>query len=127
MMNEAVQMDEATLNQHTQTVIDVVAKVGHGDSPIVLNLEGVATFTRRFIILSGADEDEASRIAFLVESTMKEQNVDLFRKEGLNTDWCLLDFGDFIVHCFTKASRQFYNLEKLWRDAPRLEQFAVPA
>ena len=56
------------------------------------------------------------------EQMKKQLNARVVRIEGYQTgEWILLDYGDFIVHIFEKKAREFYDLERLWRDAKRVE------
>lgn len=91
---------------------------------VVLDLRAVANFTDCFIIASGANIRQVQAIADAVEETLKRHGTRPARIEGYNAaEWVLIDYGDFIVHVFEGKARQFYDLERLWRDASRV---AVP-
>ena len=89
----------------------------------VLDLRQVATFTEFFIIANGANQRQVQAIADEITEQLKKQlNVRAIRVEGYAAgEWALLDFGDFIVHVFDKDAREFYDLERLWRDAQKVE------
>ncbi|HBE81185.1 MAG: ribosome silencing factor [Blastocatellia bacterium] len=86
---------------------------------VVLDLREIASFTEFFVIASGANQRQVQAIADEVREQLKKQlGSRLVRIEGYNSgEWVLLDFGDFIFHIFDKDAREFYDLERLWRDA----------
>jgi len=92
----------------------------------VLDLRDVASFTEFFIICSGANQRQVQAIADQIEEQLKKQlTTRPVRIEGYSSaEWVLLDYGDFIVHIFNKESREFYDLERLWRDARKVD---IPA
>lgn len=90
---------------------------------IAIDLREVASFTEFFVIVSGANQRQVQAISDEITERLKEQlNSRVIRIEGYNSgEWVLLDYGDFIVHIFEKKAREFYDLERLWRDAKRVE------
>lgn len=88
-----------------------------------IDLREVASFTEFFIIASGANARQVQAISDEITEKLKEQlNSRVIRVEGYSSgEWVLLDYGDFIVHIFEQKARQFYDLERLWRDAKRVE------
>jgi ribosome-associated protein len=89
---------------------------------VVLDLRELASFTDYFLITSGSNVRQVQAIADAVLEKLKEQGRRAERVEGYNTaEWILLDYGDFIVHVFEDKSRKFYDLERLWREAKRVE------
>ena len=91
-----------------------------------LDLREVATFTEFFIIASGANQRQVQAIADEIDEQLKKQlQIKPVRTEGYGSaEWILMDYGDFIVHIFEQKAREFYDLERLWRDAGRVE---IPA
>lgn len=89
---------------------------------VALDLREVATFTEFFIIASGANQRQVQAIADEIEEKLKKELKSRpVRTEGYSTaEWVLMDYGDFIVHIFEKNAREFYDLERLWRDAIRV-------
>jgi ribosome-associated protein len=89
----------------------------------VLDLRDIASFTEVFIIASGANQRQVQAIADEIQDQLKKQlQTRPIRIEGYGTgEWSLLDYGDFIVHIFNKEAREFYDLERLWRDARKVE------
>ena len=89
---------------------------------VVLDLREVASFTDYFLIASGGNVRQVQAIADEVVERLKRSGARALRVEGYRTaEWVLLDYGDFIFHVFEEKARRFYDLERLWRDAARVE------
>jgi ribosome-associated protein len=90
---------------------------------VAIDLREIASFTEFFVIASGANQRQVQAISDEIGEQLKKQlNQRVIRIEGYNSgEWILLDYGDFIVHIFEKKAREFYDLERLWRDAKRVE------
>lgn len=90
---------------------------------VALDLREIASFTEFFIIASGANQRQVQAISDEINEQLKKQlGSRPVRVEGYRTaEWILLDYGDFVVHIFDKNAREFYDLERLWRDARRVE------
>jgi len=90
---------------------------------VVLDLRKIASFTEFFFISDGANQRQVQAIADeITEQLKKQMGRKPVRIEGYRSaEWVLLDFGDFIIHIFNKDARDFYELERLWRDAGRVE------
>ena len=88
-----------------------------------LDLRDIASFTEHFVIATGTNQRQVQAIADEIsERLKKELGLRAVRIEGYNTgEWVLLDYGDFVFHIFNETSREFYDLERLWRDARRIE------
>ena len=72
-----------------------------------------------FVIASGRTDTQVQAIAENVIEKLKEAGETLFRREGFREGlWVLLDFGNVVVHLFREEERRFYDLERLWGDAP---------
>ena len=85
----------------------------------VLDLRNLTTMTDYFIICSADSDTQVKAIADEVDGGLREEGIKSWHKEGYKAlPWVLLDFVDVIVHVFKKDARDFYNLEKLWGDAP---------
>ncbi len=88
-----------------------------------LDLREIASFAEFFVICSGANQRQVQAICDEIEEQLKKQLKSRpVRIEGYRTaDWVLLDYGDFIVHIFEQKAREFYDLERLWRDAKKVQ------
>lgn len=95
---------------------------------VVIDLRDIASFTEFFIITSGTNQRQVQAIADEINEQLKKQlSAKPVRIEGYNTaEWVLLDYGDFIVHIFEQKAREFYDLERLWRDAKKVEIESAP-
>lgn len=86
----------------------------------VLELAEVSDFTDLFLICSGTNERQVQAIADNIEDELRKQQVRPLHVEGQNrARWILMDYGgDMVIHIFHQEARQFYDLERLWSDAP---------
>lgn len=84
-----------------------------------LDLRSLTSFTDYFVIASADSDTQVKAIADCIEDNLTLEGVKCLHKEGFTgLNWVLLDYVDVVVHIFLKESRNFYNLEKLWGDAP---------
>ncbi len=91
----------------------------------ILNLTDISGFTDYFVICSGMSDRQVQAVADSVEKTMSSQSHGLLSAEGYSDGrWVLMDFGDVVVHVFLDALREYYDLENLWADAPKVQ---IPA
>lgn len=92
------------------------------DDIVLLDLRGISSFTDFFVICSGSSEPQIKAISSSVRQYAREgAGQKLFREDGFPaTQWIAVDFGEVIVHIFHDERRAFYDLESLWKDAPRL-------
>ena len=89
---------------------------------LVLRLIAITEFTDYFIICTGNSTRQTQAIADAVTDKLKEVKLRPMHTEGFTTgEWILIDYGSFVVHIFTTEARRFYDLERLWRDAERIE------
>ena len=90
----------------------------------VLDVRGLTSLADYFILASARSDTQVRAIAEAVEETCKRADRRPISIEGLrHGQWALLDYGDLVVHVFYGPVREFYDLERLWSQAPRL---AVP-
>jgi len=89
---------------------------------VVLDVTQVSGITSYFMICSAQSDRQVKAIVGAIEEGVAEMaGTRPLAVEGADTyDWVLMNFGYFLVHVFTQEARQFYELERLWRDAPRL-------
>lgn len=89
----------------------------------ILDLRQIASFTEFFVIADGANQRQVQAIADEINEQLKKQaGRRPVRIEGYKSaEWVLLDYGDFIVHLFNTEARDFYDLERLWRDAGKVD------
>jgi ribosome-associated protein len=83
---------------------------------------GFLGITDHFLICSAPSDRQVKTIAEEVEVRLKQDGLPPIRTEGKpDTGWVLIDYGDFVVHVFSDEMREYYDLERLWKDAPRPE------
>jgi ribosome-associated protein len=88
---------------------------------VVLDLRGISSATDFFFIATGNSDIHVRGIAEHIIEELKRQDVRPDHVEGLRSGrWVLIDYIDFVVHVFHPAARDFYQLERLWGDAPYL-------
>jgi ribosome-associated protein len=89
---------------------------------VVLRLSAITEFTDYFVICTGNSSRQTQAIADAVIEELKKIKTRPLHTEGYNNaEWILIDYGAFVVHIFTEESRSFYDLERLWRDAEKVE------
>jgi ribosome-associated protein len=89
---------------------------------VVIEVGDLIAITEYFVISSGSNDRQVRAIAEEVERQVKGNGgLSPRAVEGLDdARWVLMDYGDFVVHVFSDEARSFYDLERLWSDAPRL-------
>ncbi len=89
---------------------------------VAIDIRKIAAFAEFFLICSGTSTRQVQAIADEVIQRLREElEARPLHLEGYEAGtWVLLDYGDLIVHVFTEESREFYQLERLWRDAERI-------
>jgi ribosome-associated protein len=86
----------------------------------LLDLRGLSGFTDYFVIVSADSSRQVRALAERVEERLAGANVRMLHREGAGeARWILLDYHDVVVHIFDEQTRQFYDLERLWGDAPK--------
>ncbi|MGI8792148.1 MAG: ribosome silencing factor [Acidimicrobiales bacterium] len=94
-----------------------------GSDTIILEVGPILAITEAFVITSGSNPRQVRTIADEVEDRVKAIGGPApLRIEGLDdARWVLIDYGDFVVHVFNAEVREYYELERLWGDAARME------
>jgi ribosome-associated protein len=89
---------------------------------VVLDLRGISTATDYFLVVSGTSDTHVKAVADHIIDELKKEGTRPSHVEGLRAGrWVLIDYIDFVVHVFHPAAREFYQLERLWGDAPMHE------
>lgn len=89
---------------------------------LMLEMAGILDITDYFLICSGATDRQTKSISDEIQRQLRDAGRKPFRSAGEELgDWILLDYVDFIIHIFTEETREFYRLERLWKDAPRMK------
>jgi ribosome-associated protein len=91
-------------------------------NPVLLELKEITSFTDYFLLLSGKSDRQVKAIAQAIEEALKRKGICPLGQEGaLGGKWILMDYEDVVVHIFLEPIREFYDLEGLWIDAPRID------
>lgn len=89
---------------------------------IIMDLEHLTLIADYFVITHGESSPQLKAISNHISRTAKNKKIRLLNVEGKpETGWILLDFGDVIVHIFSKEKREFYNLEYIWQEAKLID------
>jgi ribosome-associated protein len=89
---------------------------------VILDLRRESSFTDFFLLISGANQKQLLAIADAIEDTLRAQELRPSHVEGYpRQEWILLDYVSFVIHIFTPRTRSFYDLERLWGGATRVE------
>ena len=88
---------------------------------VMLDLRRVAPFADYFVIMSAGSTRQIQALEEDISQALKTEQVHRFHREGTPASgWVLLDFSDVVVHIFGAEEREFYNLERLWYQAPQV-------
>lgn len=86
---------------------------------MVLNMKGISLIADFFVICHGNSDKQVQAIAREIKEKASELGHDIKRMEGFDeAKWVLIDLGDIVAHIFHRDERSYYNLERLWGDAP---------
>jgi ribosome-associated protein len=89
---------------------------------MALRVAELLVVTDYFLLATGANDRQVASIADAVEEALRAEGEKPMGREGERENrWVLLDYGAYVVHVFQPTERDFYRLEKLWSDAPRLD------
>ncbi|WP_022880979.1 ribosome silencing factor [Gryllotalpicola ginsengisoli] len=111
-----------TASEHAKELLQLAAVAADskaGEDLVALDVSEPLPFADIFLLVSGNSERNVVAIAGEVEDRLTEAGAKALRREGREQGrWVLLDFGDLVVHVFHQEDRQYYSLERLWRDCP---------
>ena len=89
---------------------------------IILDMADLTVLTDYFVICSGSTNAQVRAIIEAVEKSLAEEGVYPLRREGDHVSrWALMDYGGVVVHVFHHVERDYYRLEELWKQAPRVD------
>ncbi|MBT8165492.1 MAG: ribosome silencing factor [Acidimicrobiia bacterium] len=93
-----------------------------GIDVVLLDVHELLVITDIFVLASGNNRRQVQALIDAVEEALRLDNRKPLRREGQDdAQWVLLDYGDIVVHVFDTPTRDYYDLERLWGDAPRLD------
>ncbi|MBI5747009.1 MAG: ribosome silencing factor [Nitrospirae bacterium] len=112
-----------TIDPEEKAVISAIAAgEKKGIDIVLLDVSGLTTIADYFLICSGESERQVKAITEAITESLQKKGVKPSSIEGDKALlWVLIDYRDLIVHTFKKEAREFYALEKIWADAPRID------
>jgi len=94
--------------------------------PLVIDLRGISSVSEYFVIVTGTSDRHVQAVAENIMEAFKSIGVKTLGEEGFREGrWILLDYGEIVVHVFLEPVREYYDIERLWIDAPRLDLTGV--
>ncbi|GAA6237775.1 MULTISPECIES: ribosome silencing factor [Apilactobacillus] len=109
----------------SKDTLEVVVKAAdskRANNIVALNVHEVSLMSDYFVIMDATSNRQVKSIADEIVDQAEAANVEVQQVEGKDTaKWILVDLGDVIVHVFQSDEREYYNLEKLWSDAPSVK------
>lgn len=89
---------------------------------VLLDVHELLVITDIFVIASGSTNRQVKALIDAVEESLRSIDRKPLRREGEDdAQWVLLDYGDIVIHVFDTPTRAYYDLERLWGDAPRID------
>jgi ribosome-associated protein len=117
-----------TLRQQVSQVMGACVEKKAEDIAILEMEKDSGVFTDYFVVCSGTNPRQIQAIADEVEQRLEKVGLHPTHVEGYKqADWVLLDYVDFVVHVFSQKARKYYDLERLWKAARRLEPSELAA
>src|SRR6516162_9074256 len=115
-------MKKTELNKQVAAAIQACLDKKAEELSILEMEKGSGAFTDYFVLCNGTNPRQVQAIADEVELRLKKAGLRATHIEGYNqAEWVLIDYVDFVVHIFSEKARKFYDLERLWKSAKRLE------
>jgi ribosome-associated protein len=113
---------EALTAEQTVRLAVGAADAKHGRDILALNVRDLTSIADYFLLITAGSAAQAEAIYDAIDAALSAQGVEPLHVEGkADGTWILMDYADVIIHIFREESREFYGLERLWGDAPRLD------
>lgn len=110
---------------NSKEIMEIAVKAAdskHANDIEVLDISKVSIMTDYFVIMDANSQRQVDAIVQEILDKEGENNVEIGHVEGKrDSEWILIDLHDVVIHVFTTEQRSFYNLEKLWSDAPSVD------
>jgi|Deesub1362B_J571_1020462.scaffolds.fasta_scaffold18717_2 ribosome-associated protein len=121
MHEEQSTMETSVDSKEKSLILVRLARSRRATDLVVLDLRNLVTYTDYFVICTGRSDRQVRAIAEHLEAELRGKKIRPRSVEGMTTGrWVLMDFDDVVVHIFQREVREFYDLEGLWADAPRV-------
>lgn len=109
----------------TESILKLVVeliKEKNGQEIVVIDVRDKVSYTDYLIIASGRSDKQVRAISDHIQYKLRERGISPLGVEGeKGATWILLDYGSLIIHIFQEEPRQYYDLESLWMDAPKID------
>ncbi len=120
-----VRREEQSLLEESSQDHALIAAAGADEARaldiVILDMRALTTICDYFVICHGRSPIHVRSVADEIEKAMQQRQLAQHHREGrAQATWIVLDYLDVVVHIFTKETRDFYGLERLWGDAPRI-------
>jgi len=114
------------MSDSSKEMVKIISKAMDAKQAVdieVIDISEISSIADYFVICSGNNQPQVDAIIDSVEYEMYKAGFNGARTEGAKnaSDWILMDFGDVVVHVFSKDARSFYNLERIWKDGKKVE------
>ncbi|SDZ24454.1 ribosome silencing factor [Thermoactinomyces sp. DSM 45892] len=107
---------------HLAQLAATVAEDKKAHSVTILDIRGLSVFADYFVVCHGNSQTQVQAIVTGIKEKMNEEGIPIRGVEGFqDARWVLVDLGDVVVHVFHRDERDFYDLERLWGDAPKID------
>ena len=115
-------MNKAEVRAQVATAVHACQEKKAQDISVLQLDEQASGFTDYFVLCSGGNPRQVQAISDDIDQRLSAAGVEPKHIEGYNqADWVLMDYVDFVVHIFSESARKFYDLERLWKTAKRVE------
>lgn len=109
----------------SKKTLELVVKAADGrraEDIVAMKVDQISPMADYFVVMTGGSNRQVQAITNAIVEMAHEHQLEIGSVEGKNAaQWVLVDLGDVVVHIFREETRQFYNLEKLWSDAPLVD------
>lgn len=109
----------------SKDTLELVVKAADGrraEDIVAMKVDQISPMADYFVVMTGGSNRQVQAITNAIIEAAHEHQLEIGSVEGKNAaQWVLVDLGDVVVHIFREETRHFYNLEKLWSDAPLVD------
>jgi len=113
---------EALTAEQTVRLAAGAADAKHGRDILALHVRDLTSIADYFLLISAGSTAQVEAVCDAIDAALSARGIEPLHVEGrADGQWVLMDYADVIVHVFREESREFYGLERLWGDAPRLD------
>ncbi len=116
---------ELARTRNTEEVVISLARAAENkkaEDIVILKIGELLRICDYFLIMTSTSPPQADTLIETIREEAKRRSINVFKSSiSKSNDWILLDLGDIVVHIFSKEGREYYQLDRLWKDAPVLK------